>query len=88
MKRVALSLAGLLAAGSIAFPSAAQQSPPAAQQTPGQPQVRQRAPGVPMAPRSDVAGLRTGQGEVRPEQRAEAQRTLPMPRGVGSIIAP
>ncbi|SIR54337.1 MULTISPECIES: hypothetical protein [unclassified Bosea (in: a-proteobacteria)] len=88
MKRVALFVAGLLVAGSIVLPAAAQQNAPPSQPQSGQAQLKQRAPGVPMAPRSDVAGLRAGQGEARPEQRAAAQRTLPMPRGVGSIIAP
>jgi hypothetical protein len=93
VKSAALSLAGLLAAGLVAIPAMAQQNASQAQPQTVQPQtvqppVRQRAPGVPMAPRRDVAGLRAGQGDVRPEQRAEAERTLPIPRGVGSIIAP
>jgi hypothetical protein len=60
---------------------------------------RERAPGVPLAPNpgavgqreraigepSTVAPRRAGQ---RPGVQSEADRTLPMPRGVPSIIAP
>lgn len=93
MKMSVLATAGLLLAGSIApFPTWAQNAPPAA---------KQRAPGVPMAPRADEtvrppAGERTapragGSGER--DDRAQAappqpSRDPPMPRPVPSIIRP
>ena len=86
MKPFTLSLAGLLMAGLLAAPAEAQQDAPGTPPA-SSPQVRQRAPGVPMAPRTDMARLRSDQG-ARPEQRQEADRNLPMPRGVPSIIAP
>lgn len=86
MKSFTLSLAGLLMAGLLAAPVQAQQGSSTTAPAPSS-QVRQRAPGVPMAPRADVARLRSDQG-AGPEQRQEADRSLPMPRGVPSIIAP
>lgn len=84
MKPFTLSLAGLTISGLIATSAVAQQSPPP---SPPAQQAKQRAPGVPMAPRTDVARLRGDQG-ADSERRQEADRALPMPRGVPSIIAP
>lgn len=84
MKPFILSLASLLTAGLLATPAPAQQNPPPAA---SEPQVRQRAPGVPMAPRTDMARLRS-LPPTDPQRRQEADRELPMPKGVPSIIAP
>lgn len=81
MKFTTLSLAGALVAGSFIAPALAQPQTPSQPQ----PQVRQRAPGVPMAPRADVARLRD-QGDQT--ERSQSERSPPMPRGVPSIIAP
>jgi hypothetical protein len=88
MKMPVLAMAVLMVAGSFApFPVRAQNSPPI---------VRERAPGVPMAPQlGDSTRLPAGdraaplpKGRVEREERAQASRDLPMPRPVPSIIAP
>ena len=88
MKMSVLAMAGLMLAGSFApFPAMAQNAPPI---------VRERAPGVPMAPQlGDAVNLPAGdraapppKGRVEREERAQASRDLPMPRPVPSIIAP
>jgi len=92
MKISVLASAGLMLAGSFApLPAWAQNSPP----TVSPPAARERAPGVPMAPRADDSRLPAGDraaplpnGRVERDDRAQASRDLPMPRGVPSIIAP
>ncbi|QEL24331.1 hypothetical protein FQV39_18395 [Bosea sp. F3-2] len=94
MKISALAMAGLVLAGSFApFPTWAQNAPPA---------VKQRAPGVPTAPRADEsarppAGERAtpprAEGRGQRDDRAQAgppqpSRDPPMPRPVPSIIRP
>lgn len=93
MKKLSLMLTCLLLAGSLLAPAAQAQST----SSPG-PAVKQRAPGVPIAPqpgevsrlRSEERGLFHQYGRVAQDGRAaqEANRDLPMPRGVPSIIAP
>ena len=92
MKISVLARVGLVLAGSLAPLSAWPQnvspnaSPPAA---------RERAPGVPMAPRMNDPELPAGdraaplpKGRAERDDRAQASRNQPMPRGVPSIIAP
>lgn len=92
MKKLGLVMASLMMAGSFASLPALAQSAPAA--------VKQRAPGVPLAPRAGEA-VRPPAGE-RPVPRTELRaprddraqaapqpnRDPPMPRPVPSIIAP
>lgn len=90
MRQLALVLAGLLAASTPGSPVVQAQtaSPPA----------KQRAPGVPLAPRSGDAVRPSVPNGVAPrdekrgagEESAQArpERDPPMPRPVPSIIAP
>uniref|UniRef100_A0A9E7ZUY5 Uncharacterized protein n=1 Tax=Bosea sp. NBC_00436 TaxID=2969620 RepID=A0A9E7ZUY5_9HYPH len=93
MKKLSRTLTYLLLAGSLLAPAVqAQPAPPPA------PAVRERAPGVPIAPqpgavsrlRTEEKGLFRREGRMaRDAQAAQgADRELPMPRGVPSIIAP
>lgn len=94
MKKLALALTYLLLAGSLSAPAVQAQNatPPVA------PAVKERAPGVPIAPqpgavsrlRTEEKGLFRQDGRVAQDARAAqgANRDLPMPRGVPSIIAP
>lgn len=93
MKISVLASAGLVLAGLFApLPAWPQNSPPNV----SPPVARERAPGVPMAPRTDdsvrlPAGDRAApmpKGRAERDDRAQASRDLPMPRGVPSIIAP
>ncbi len=92
MKKLTLALTGLLLATALGSPLAqAQTSPPPLG-------TKQRAPGVPLAPQpGDVARPRSDAGDSqRVDSRlsrnerptVQADRDLPMPRGVPSIIAP
>jgi hypothetical protein len=85
--------AGIVAAES----AAASQMVQLAQTQPAPILQRQRAPGVPMAPKADAFDRTTGEHSATPyrtprDERAsngrDPDRDLPMPRGVPSIIAP
>lgn len=94
MIKPALALAGLLGASLLApLPAQAQDPAPPATVT-----TRQRAPGVPLAPRSGATARgapdspdrlresRPGPNGERPPPQPD--RDLPMPKPVPSIIAP
>ncbi|MGY6247528.1 hypothetical protein ACXIUS_08215 [Bosea thiooxidans] len=93
MMKFTLALTGLLVVGALLSPATQAQNP-----APSAPTVKQRAPGVPLAPRSgDVArGKSDDRGKVQGDQRAptgerpppQPERDPPMPRGVPSIMAP
>lgn len=94
MMKFTLALTGLLVASALLAPAAQAQNPA----TPAAPTVKQRAPGVPLAPRSgDVArGKSDDRGKAQSDQRGpngersppQPERDPPMPRGVPSIMAP
>lgn len=86
-----------IAEGASASQIVASQEVQLAQTEPAPVMQRQRAPGVPMAPRTDgiepnlrehaTAPYRTPRDE-RSQTVRDPDRDLPMPRGVPSIIAP
>ncbi len=95
--RLAPALTALFIAGPLPAPPALAQAAPQTTPLPG-PAVKQRAPGVPIAPqpnavsrlRTEERGLWNRDRRVARDERAAPQpdRDPPMPRGVPSIIAP